>query len=114
MYLKNKILIHSHFDFLRLNFRKTLKNKMSDLKVIIEKYTNFVQIANENNKIYKDECVYSFNTSEHDDGLYVCLNTFIRVSREFQELHFRKTQSHLYLRIKTKRKEVKRFIFVIK
>lgn len=79
---------------------------MSDLKAIIEKYSNGAQIANDNTKIYKDECVYSFNTSEHDDGLYVCLNTFIGVSREFLELHFKKTQSHLYLKIKTVRKEV--------
>jgi ubiquitin carboxyl-terminal hydrolase 5/13 len=84
---------------------------MSDLKSIIEKYSNDVRIANNNDKIFKDVCVYSFNTSEHDDGLYVCLKTFIGVSREFLDLHFRKTQSHLYLNIKTHRKEVLSFCF---
>ena len=84
---------------------------MSDLKILIEKYLNDANIAREHDRIYKDECVYSFNTSEHDDGLYVCLKTFIGVSREFLDLHFRKTQSHLYLNIKTARKEVKKNFF---
>lgn len=81
---------------------------MSDL---FDKYLNEIRIATKNDKIYKDECVYSYHTSEIDDGLYVCLKTFVSVSRKFLEVHMRKTQSHLYLNIKTIRKEVSQVEF---
>ncbi|XP_014677519.1 PREDICTED: ubiquitin carboxyl-terminal hydrolase 5-like [Priapulus caudatus] len=55
-------------------------------------------------KVYKDECVFSFDTPESDGGLYVCMNTFLGFSRKYVELHYRKTGNAVYLHLrKTKR-----------
>lgn len=60
----------------------------------------------DNDKVYKDECVYSYVTPFSADGLYVCLNRFIGVSKDLLPLYYSKTQSHLYLKFKSTRKEI--------
>ncbi len=70
------------------------------------KYSDEVKIATGRDSVYKDECVYSYDTPESENGLFVCMKTFIGVSKENIEKHFRKTQSHLYLNIKTTRHQV--------
>ena len=87
---------------------------MSDIKTLIEKYANQARVATQHDKVYKDECVYSYDTSESEHGLYVCLSTFISVSKTLLPVHFSKTQSNLYLKIKTSRKEVNTNNFWIK
>ena len=79
---------------------------MSDLKSLVEKYSNQAKIVTQNDKVYKDECMFSYDTSESSDGLYVCLNKFIGVSKKYLPLYFEKTGSHLYLKTKTWRREV--------
>lgn len=79
---------------------------MSDPRELLAKYASNIRVPSALDRIYKDECVYSYDTSESPDGLFVCLKTFICVGRENLERHFRKTQSHLYLHIKTHRIEV--------
>jgi ubiquitin carboxyl-terminal hydrolase 5/13 len=83
---------------------------MTNIKSLIEKYSKEVLVATQNDKVYKDECVYSYDTSESENGVFVCLRTFICVSKEMLPVHFSKTQSHLYLNIKTWRKEVCRIL----
>lgn len=79
----------------------------TDLKELISIYSNGVRLATAHDKVFKDECAYSFDTTETaETGLYVCLNTFVAVSREYLNVHYSKCQSHLYLRIKTLRKQV--------
>ncbi len=70
-------------------------------------YSNEVRIASGRDSVHKDECVYSYETPESENGLFVCMKTFIGVSRDNIEKHFNKTQSHLYLNIKTFRRQVK-------
>ncbi len=79
---------------------------MSELKPLIEKYSSEARVVSPNDRVYKDECMFSFDTTESENGLYVCLNRFIGVSKKYLPLYFGKTNSHLYLRIKTWRKEV--------
>ena len=79
---------------------------MDDIKTLVEKYSKEARIATINDKVYKDECVYSFDTPESQTGLFVCLSTFIGVSHDLLPVHFAKTGSHLYLHIKTWRREV--------
>lgn len=80
---------------------------MTDIKQLSEKYATEVRVATAYDKVYKDECAYSYDTTETTEtGLYVCLKTFAAVSRQFLDTHFGKTQSHLYLRIKTERRRV--------
>lgn len=78
----------------------------AELKELVEKYSNQARIATANDKIYKDECVYSYESPESPNGLYVCLKTFIGVGHEFLPIHFAKSDSHLYLHIKTLRREI--------
>lgn len=79
---------------------------MSELKSLVEKYTSQAREAKEHDKVYKDECMFSYESSESPDGLYVCLSRFIGVSKKYLPVYFQKTDSHLYLKIKTWRKEV--------
>ena len=79
---------------------------MSNSKALIEVHSNDAKIATEHDKVYKDECVYSYDTPESEHGLFVCLNTFIGLSKRSLYAHHLKTNSHLYLNIKTFRKEV--------
>ena len=74
-------------------------------------------------KVYKDECIYSFDTpvsidliriyiqlslhlncQESEGGLYVSLSSFLGVSGQFLDLHYQKTEEDLYLHIKKIRK----------
>ena len=74
-------------------------------------------------KVYKDECIYSFDTpvsidpirlyiqlslhlncQESEGGLYVSLSSFLGVSGQFLDLHYQKTKEDLYLHIKKIRK----------
>jgi ubiquitin carboxyl-terminal hydrolase 5/13 len=84
---------------------------MSEIKSLIEKYSTSAKIANEHDKVYKDECMFSFDTSESEQGLFVCLNKFIGVSKKYLPIYYDKTKSHLYLKIKTLRREVYHFLF---
>jgi uncharacterized UBP type Zn finger protein len=79
---------------------------MSGLKELVEKYSSEAKQATVNNSVYKDECLYSYETPFSADGIYVCLNRFIGVSKDLIPIYFSKTQSHLYLKIKMYRKEV--------
>lgn len=80
---------------------------MTQAQELIKNYSNEVRNVNINDKIYKDECVYSFDNPESEHGLFVCLKTLVAVGRDHLTLHFDKTQSHLYLNIKTHRREKK-------
>ncbi|CAH0386302.1 unnamed protein product [Bemisia tabaci] len=70
-------------------------------------HANSVKIPGPGDKIFKDECVYSFDTPESESGLYICLKTFLGLGKDHLERHVRKTNSHLFLhhkQIKTERK----------
>lgn len=65
-----------------------------------------VRIPTNGDRIYKDECVYSFDTPESDTGLYVCLNTFLGLGLKHIERHYHRTGSAIYLHIKRIKKEI--------
>ena len=83
-----------------------MENMADEIKSLVEKYSKEAKIAGDYDKVYKDECVYSYDTPESQNGLFVCLKTFVGVSKSLLPVHFSKTQSHLYLHIKTWRREV--------
>ncbi|XP_074646299.1 ubiquitin carboxyl-terminal hydrolase 5-like [Tubulanus polymorphus] len=57
-------------------------------------------------KVFKDECVYSFDSPDCETGLYVCMNTFLGLGKDFVEEHFNKTRSPVYLHLKRIRREI--------
>jgi ubiquitin carboxyl-terminal hydrolase 5/13 len=76
----------------------------SELKQLIERYSSEARIARPSDQVYKEECVYSYDTAESASGLFVCLKTFVSVSRANLPVHFAKSQSHLYLHIRAHRR----------
>ena len=78
----------------------------TSLKQLIETYSPQARIARTTDKVYKDECVYSYDNAESPHGLFVCLQTFIGVSKAFLPIHFAKTRSHLYLHTRSFRRPV--------
>jgi uncharacterized UBP type Zn finger protein len=83
----------------------------TELHSLISKYASQARIAREHDKVYKDECVYTHDTAECADGLFVCLNSFIAVSKPFLPIHYAKNHTNLYLRMKIYRKEAIRLFF---
>ncbi|XP_077509583.1 ubiquitin specific protease 5 isoform X1 [Amblyomma americanum] len=65
-----------------------------------------IRTPGQGDKIYKDECVFSFDTPESEGGLYVCLNTFLGFSRKHVEKRYAKTGNAVYLHLKTVKKEI--------
>ncbi|KAL5005091.1 hypothetical protein ScPMuIL_018547 [Solemya velum] len=57
-------------------------------------------------KVFKDECIFSFDTPETETGLYVCMNTFIGVGKKHLERYHRKTGNSVFLHLKRTRKEI--------
>ena len=60
-------------------------------------------------KVYNDECMYSFDSPYSDNGLYISLHTYEGVGVKYLRHHSEKTGSILYLHskwIQVRRKEV--------
>lgn len=55
-------------------------------------------------KVYKDECVYCFNSPESDGGLYVCLSTFLGFCEDHVNLHISKTTHRVFMHFKKVKK----------
>ncbi|XP_014223502.1 ubiquitin carboxyl-terminal hydrolase 5 [Trichogramma pretiosum] len=55
---------------------------------------------NPNDKVYKDECIFSFENPESPDGLFICLTTFKGFSKDFLKLYTSKTGNNVFLNIK--------------
>ncbi|OTF76353.1 ubiquitin carboxyl-terminal hydrolase 5-like protein, partial [Euroglyphus maynei] len=67
-----------------------------------------IRIPNAGDKIYKDECVYCFDTPASPDGIYICMKTFFGLGRKFVPFHHNRTGSAVYLNIRRKTIPVKK------
>ncbi|XP_037094382.1 ubiquitin carboxyl-terminal hydrolase 5-like [Pollicipes pollicipes] len=50
-------------------------------------------------KVYKDQCIYSFDTPESPGGLYVCMRSFLGVARDRLEAFSARTGSRVFLHV---------------
>ena len=57
-------------------------------------------------KVFKDECAFSFDNPESETGLYICMNKFLGLGKPYVEPYFRKTGNAVFLHIKRIRKEI--------
>jgi len=73
---------------------------MEALKAIVEKNPGSFRIPNARCKIYKEECMYSFQNIDSPEGIYVDLNSWMSFSLEYAQENYVKTKNPLYLRIK--------------
>ena len=51
-------------------------------------------------KVYKDQCVYCFQSPKFDGGLYICLNSFLGFCSNHVKLYREKTGRRVYLHYK--------------
>lgn len=59
-----------------------------------------VRIPTANDLVYKEECAYSFDTPECEDGLFVSLTSFLAFNKHYALVNYEKTKQPLYLNIK--------------
>ncbi|CAH1967877.1 unnamed protein product [Acanthoscelides obtectus] len=73
---------------------------------LLSKHLKDIKVPTANSKVYKDECVFSFDNPEIETGLYVSLSTFLGLGRDHVERYFRKTKHAVYLHIERLKHEV--------
>ncbi|KAG1668095.1 Ubiquitin carboxyl-terminal hydrolase 5 [Nymphon striatum] len=108
---------------------------------LLKKYVSEVKSPLGGDRVYKEECVYSFETprgafssesevtrqiahtclikkdwhkssiqdglcNESDNGLYVCMNTFLGFGRNFVEYYSDRSRCHVFLHLKRIKKEI--------
>ncbi|XP_008209827.1 ubiquitin carboxyl-terminal hydrolase 5 isoform X2 [Nasonia vitripennis] len=65
----------------------------------LTKHLEKVKIPTPNDKIYKDECVLSFDTPETPTGLYLSLTTFLGFGVDYVSDYFQRTGNSVFLHI---------------
>nr|CAH0100310.1 unnamed protein product [Daphnia galeata] len=75
---------------------------MEDLSIneILKPYLSIVRIPKAGDKVFKDECAFSFDTPESETGLYVCLNTFSGYGQDHVDHYVNKTGNKIFLHLK--------------
>ena len=66
---------------------------MSDLT----SFCHHAQMPNPSSKIYKTECVYSFDTPLSDGGLFISLTSFWGIGENYLEKHLDSTSECVFL-----------------
>lgn len=65
-----------------------------------------LEVPRKHDRIYKDECVYSFDTPDTSTGLYVNLTTFLGLGQDHVQRYYELTKYPVFLHIKRKRNEI--------
>lgn len=61
---------------------------------------NEVRMPSTVDKIYKDECIFSYDTPDSPDGLFVCMRTFWGFSKTFVQLFHQQTKNSVFLHLR--------------
>lgn len=61
---------------------------------------SLISLPNNNTKVYKDECVFSFAAPDDENGLFICLKTFIGIGQKYIDEYVRKTGNSIFLQYK--------------
>lgn len=69
-----------------------------------ELYRGNVRVPEPGVPLYKDECVYTFDTASSEDGLYICLQRHVGVSRPLLDLYMKNTKQNIFLHHTRKRR----------
>ncbi|XP_033097730.1 ubiquitin carboxyl-terminal hydrolase 5-like isoform X1 [Anneissia japonica] len=73
---------------------------------VLSAFVDKISIPQGGDKIYKDECTYSFENPESENGLYVCMKTFLGFGKAHVLRHYNQTGNPVYLHLKTIKKKV--------
>lgn len=74
---------------------------------IIKENLGRIKVPGPGDKVFKDECFYSFDSPESPSGLYVCMNRWLGVGERFLTKYSNRTDNKVFLHIKKTRKETK-------
>jgi len=66
------------------------------------------RIPEQRDKIFKDECFFSFDSPECETGLYVCMEKFYGFGRRYVEDYHKKTGRTLFLHLRRIKKEIEK------
>ncbi|XP_057375327.1 ubiquitin carboxyl-terminal hydrolase 5-like [Daphnia carinata] len=72
----------------------------SNLGETLKPYLSAMRVPKPGDKVFKDECLLSFDTPESETGLYVCLNTFLGYGRDYVDHHVKKTGNKIFLHLR--------------
>ena len=78
---------------------------------VINSNLDRIKTPGANDKVYKDECFFSFDTPESETGLYVCLNRWIGVGHKYLTKYSNRTDNKVFLHMK-RTKKVQSRLFV--
>lgn len=73
---------------------------------VFSQYFGKIRTPQAGEKVYKDECAFSFDNPESETGLYVCMNTFLGLGKKHVERYYKKTGNGVFLHLRRIRKEV--------
>lgn len=65
-----------------------------------------IRVPQGGDKVYKDECMFSFDTPESETGLYVCLKTFLGWGKEYVSPYSQRTGNCVFLHLRRIKKEL--------
>ena len=71
---------------------------------IIKNNLDRVKTPGPGDKVFKDECFFSFDSPECERGLYVCLNRWIGVGLKHLTRYSNRTDNKIFLHIKRTKK----------
>ncbi|XP_043283327.1 ubiquitin carboxyl-terminal hydrolase 5 [Venturia canescens] len=71
----------------------------------LSKHLNSIKIVQRTDKVYKDECVYSFDTPETETGLYISLTSFLGLGQDHVQRYYEATKHPVFLHVKRNKKE---------
>ena len=71
---------------------------------IIKTNLDRVKTPGPGDRVFKDECFFSFDSPECERGLYVCLNRWIGVGLKHLTRYLNRTDNKIFLHIKRTRK----------
>nr|XP_031833374.1 ubiquitin carboxyl-terminal hydrolase 5 [Nomia melanderi] len=72
----------------------------------LTRHLSKIRIPQKHDKIYKDECVYSFDTPDSPTGLYVNLTTFLGLGQDHIQRYYLLTKNPVFLHVKRTKKEI--------
>ncbi|KAK3734675.1 hypothetical protein QZH41_009289, partial [Actinostola sp. cb2023] len=64
-----------------------------------------IRVPGGGDKVYKDQCMYCFDSPESDGGLYVCMSTFLGTCAKHVKLHVTKTSKNTFLHLRKIKKQ---------
>ncbi|KAJ1526653.1 hypothetical protein ONE63_008237 [Megalurothrips usitatus] len=71
---------------------------MDPLSLLVA-HADSVRVPSPSNKVYKEECIFSFDSPATPTGLYVCLQSFLGLGKDFVLPYSQQTNRHVFLHL---------------